>query len=215
MRRFDNEAGNLQRQGQLGLWIPSIGQEAAQVGSGTPPSRRTTSSRPTASTSSAASAASTRCASSGCSAALSHGGWVPSRDRQLPPLHARDRLADAARDGLRDGHRVRRLNGERRRSAEPDAAVHGLLRRRRVQPGRRERGVRLRRELSDPAGLLPAEQPLGDLGAGRARSRARRCTCAAGVRHPERADRRQRCARQLRGHDRRTSTTPAAARDRG
>jgi 2-oxoisovalerate dehydrogenase E1 component alpha subunit len=34
MRRFDTEAGNLQRQGQLALWIPSIGQEGAQVGSG-------------------------------------------------------------------------------------------------------------------------------------------------------------------------------------
>lgn len=32
-RRFDIESGNLQRQGQLALWIPSIGQEAAQVGS--------------------------------------------------------------------------------------------------------------------------------------------------------------------------------------
>ena len=34
IRRFDVEAGNLQRQGQLALWIPSTGQEAAQVGSG-------------------------------------------------------------------------------------------------------------------------------------------------------------------------------------
>jgi 2-oxoisovalerate dehydrogenase E1 component alpha subunit len=34
MRRFDIEAGNLQRQGQMALWIPSLGQEAAQVGSG-------------------------------------------------------------------------------------------------------------------------------------------------------------------------------------
>ncbi len=33
MRRFDVEAANLQRQGQLALWIPSLGQEAAQVGS--------------------------------------------------------------------------------------------------------------------------------------------------------------------------------------
>ena len=32
IRRFDVEAGNLQRQGQLALWIPSMGQEAAQVG---------------------------------------------------------------------------------------------------------------------------------------------------------------------------------------
>jgi len=34
IRRFDIEAGILQRQGQLALWIPSVGQEAAQVGSG-------------------------------------------------------------------------------------------------------------------------------------------------------------------------------------
>jgi len=33
VRRFDIEAGNLQRQGQLALWIPSLGQEGAQVGS--------------------------------------------------------------------------------------------------------------------------------------------------------------------------------------
>jgi len=33
VRRFDKEAANLQRQGQLGLWVPSHGQEAAQVGS--------------------------------------------------------------------------------------------------------------------------------------------------------------------------------------
>jgi 2-oxoisovalerate dehydrogenase E1 component alpha subunit len=32
-RRFDTEAGHLQRQGQLALWPPSLGQEAAQVGS--------------------------------------------------------------------------------------------------------------------------------------------------------------------------------------
>ncbi|MFV0427687.1 MAG: pyruvate dehydrogenase (acetyl-transferring) E1 component subunit alpha [Beutenbergiaceae bacterium] len=32
-RRFDSEATALQRQGELGLWPPSLGQEAAQVGS--------------------------------------------------------------------------------------------------------------------------------------------------------------------------------------
>ncbi|KHK95811.1 pyruvate dehydrogenase [Microbacterium mangrovi] len=32
-RAFDTQATNLQRQGQLGLWPPSYGQEAAQVGS--------------------------------------------------------------------------------------------------------------------------------------------------------------------------------------
>lgn len=31
-RRFDTEAGHLQRQGKLGLWVPSIGQEGGQVG---------------------------------------------------------------------------------------------------------------------------------------------------------------------------------------
>jgi 2-oxoisovalerate dehydrogenase E1 component alpha subunit len=34
VRRFDTEATNLQRQGQLALWVPSHGQEGAQVGSG-------------------------------------------------------------------------------------------------------------------------------------------------------------------------------------
>jgi pyruvate dehydrogenase E1 component alpha subunit len=33
VRAFDHEAANLQRQGQLGLWVPSHGQEGAQVGS--------------------------------------------------------------------------------------------------------------------------------------------------------------------------------------
>lgn len=33
VRRFDVEAGNLQRQGHMALWVPSIGQEGAQVGS--------------------------------------------------------------------------------------------------------------------------------------------------------------------------------------
>jgi pyruvate dehydrogenase E1 component alpha subunit len=33
VRRFDAEATNLQRQGQMALWVPSHGQEGAQVGS--------------------------------------------------------------------------------------------------------------------------------------------------------------------------------------
>ncbi|WP_282202124.1 pyruvate dehydrogenase (acetyl-transferring) E1 component subunit alpha [Kitasatospora fiedleri] len=33
-RRFDTEAVTLQRQGELGLWAPMLGQEAAQIGSG-------------------------------------------------------------------------------------------------------------------------------------------------------------------------------------
>lgn len=34
IRRFDQEATALQRQGQLALWVPMTGQEAAQIGSG-------------------------------------------------------------------------------------------------------------------------------------------------------------------------------------
>jgi 2-oxoisovalerate dehydrogenase E1 component alpha subunit len=34
VRRIDNEAVALQRQGELGLWPPLLGQEAAQIGSG-------------------------------------------------------------------------------------------------------------------------------------------------------------------------------------
>ncbi|MFM7013586.1 MAG: pyruvate dehydrogenase (acetyl-transferring) E1 component subunit alpha [Actinomycetota bacterium] len=34
IRRFDNECTALQRQGQMGLWVPAVGQEAAQIGSG-------------------------------------------------------------------------------------------------------------------------------------------------------------------------------------
>src|SRR5580658_8869664 len=32
-RRFDEEAVALQRQGELGLWLQCLGQEAAQIGS--------------------------------------------------------------------------------------------------------------------------------------------------------------------------------------
>lgn len=34
LRAFDQEATSLQRQGELGLWVPSLGQEAAQIGAG-------------------------------------------------------------------------------------------------------------------------------------------------------------------------------------
>jgi pyruvate dehydrogenase E1 component alpha subunit len=34
VRRFDREANALQRQGQLSIWVPLLGQEAAQIGAG-------------------------------------------------------------------------------------------------------------------------------------------------------------------------------------
>ena len=54
IRRFDIEAANLQRQGQLALWVPEHGPGGApRSARRTRPARRTTSSRPIASTSSA------------------------------------------------------------------------------------------------------------------------------------------------------------------
>ncbi|WP_051580696.1 thiamine pyrophosphate-dependent dehydrogenase E1 component subunit alpha [Pseudonocardia acaciae] len=34
VRRVDRESNSLQRQGQLGIWVPLLGQEAAQIGAG-------------------------------------------------------------------------------------------------------------------------------------------------------------------------------------
>src|SRR5207244_9942483 len=34
VRRADRESNAMQRQGQLGIWVPLLGQEAAQIGSG-------------------------------------------------------------------------------------------------------------------------------------------------------------------------------------
>ncbi len=59
-RRIDTEATALQRQGQLGIWAPLLGQEAAQVGRHARWSATTTSSRATASTPSRTAGASTR-----------------------------------------------------------------------------------------------------------------------------------------------------------
>ena len=114
IRRFDVEAGNLQRQGQLALWIPSIGQEAAQVGSGYAalpqdhifPAYRehVVGTHPR-----------TRSDAPDRDAARPQPRRVGAqRDRQLPPVHAGDRLADAARHRLRDGDRARRTERHRR-----------------------------------------------------------------------------------------------------
>ena len=91
-------------------------------------------------------------------------------------LHARARLADPARDRLRDGHATRR----RRRHRRPRRR-HGrdrLLRRRRDQPGRRQRGVRLRRELPDARRCSSCRTTSGPSRSPSRASRARRSTCA-------------------------------------
>ena len=70
VRRIDVEGTNLQRQGQLGIWAPLLGQEAAQVGSAWPSAPTTSSSPPTASTASPTAAGWIRCGCSACSAVL-------------------------------------------------------------------------------------------------------------------------------------------------
>ena len=112
IRRLCNESTSLQRQGQLALWAPIQGQEAAQIGAGTsaraeglllplvPRTRRRLVSRG---------------AARGHAAGLSRG-----HDRRLGPsevpslgAHGRPGQPDAARRGLRDGHPARRRRGGR------------------------------------------------------------------------------------------------------
>ena len=179
IRALRHEAANLQRQGQLALWLPSFGQEAAQVGSaraarpqdhifpsyrehvvGTHPRRRPDRHHPS------------------CCAGSRHGGWDPRRERQHPHLHARARVADAARD--RATRWASQFDGAiGTGDPEHDEAVIVYFGDGASSQGDVQRGDGLRRELPDAPGVLPAEQPLGDLGAGRDASRARRSTCAA------------------------------------
>src|SRR3984957_630616 len=118
---------------------------------------------------------------------------------QVPPLHDRHRRPDPARDRVRDGHQERRGRGR---------GGHRLLRRRRDQPGRRERGVRLGVRLQRPRGLLLPEQPVGHLRAGRAAEPRPDLPAGTRVRLPRRPGRRQRRARLLRGDQARAAGRP-------
>ena len=166
VRRFDREGNALQRQGQLSIWVPLLGQEAAQIGAGRamrpaghglpvlPGARRrlVPRSRPD------------RAA-----------GHLP-RHRpvrlgpegdQVQQLHDRHRQPGAQRHRLRDGPAVRRRKVGAT-DARRDEATIVLLRRRRHQPGRRARGHCLRRGLRRAGRLLLPEQPVGHLRADRA-----------------------------------------------
>ena len=182
IRAIDAQATNLQRQGQLALWPPSRGQEAAQVGSA-----RAARAQDTLFPSYREHAV-TRIRGVDpidiikVMRGTSNSGWDPTdpTQRQHSHLHARARFADAARHRPRHGPGLRRQVRHRRRRAR--RGRHGLLRRRRVQPGRRARGHGVRRELSGARGLLPAEQPVGDLGARFRRSPAcRSCSAPPGT----------------------------------
>jgi len=139
IRRLCNESTSLQRQGQLALWAPIQGQEAAQIGAGraldrmdftfptyrehgiawcrgVPPENMLRLFR-----------------------AVSNGGWDPQK---VPPLgpDRRPRQPVPPRRWLRHGHPARR----RRRG------VDGLLRGRRLESGRRHGGLRLAASFNAP-----------------------------------------------------------------
>ncbi len=130
-----------------------------------PPARRTTSSPPTASTSSRASAASTCVDIIRVMRGLTHGGWNPfdpkNGNTHIYTLVLGSQTLHAT--GLAMGIGVRRPMRHGRPGAR--RSRHRLLRRRRLQPGRRARGDGVRRQLPHARGVLPAEQPVGDLGA--------------------------------------------------
>lgn len=108
--------------------------------------------------------------------------WLGPDHQQLPPVHDRHRLADAARDRLRHGHH----QGRRR------LGRHRVLRRRRVQPGRRQRGLHVLGGLQRPRGVLLPEQPVGDLRAHRAPDARAAVPARRRLRLPGRPRRRQR-----------------------
>ncbi len=142
VRRFDTEATALQRQGELGLWASLLGQEAAQVGAGRA-LRQQDMAFPTYREHGVAWCRGVDPLTLlGLFRGTNLGGWDPTR-AQLQPVHDRHRRADAARGRLRDGRAARRRGRHRR--PRPRHRRAGLLRRRRVQPGRRQRGVRLGR----------------------------------------------------------------------
>ncbi len=161
VRRVDIEATALQRQGELGLWASCLGQEAAQVGSA-----RAMHSRDYAFPTYRDHGV-TWCRGIDPSLLLGQfrgvelGGWDPQQHRCAlyaivigsQTLHATGYAMGVAKDGaLGDGR----------------GGGHRLLRRRRLEPGRRQRDLHLRQRVPGPGGVLLPEQPVGDLRAQRA-----------------------------------------------
>ena len=218
IRAFDQQATNLQRQGQLGALAA---EPRPGGGSGRLCARRAPAGPHLPVLPRARRRSHPRCRSARHHPrhARPHARRVgPDRpaQRQHPSLHARARIADAARDRRGHGPRVRRAlrHGRPRARRGRDR----LLRRRRVQPGRRARGDGLRRELPHAADLLPAEQPVGHLGAGRDAVALAAAQARRGLRDAEHPGRRQRRARELCRHPRgarRGAGRCGPARDRG
>ena len=189
VRRIDTEAIALQRQGELGLWASLLGQEAAQIGSA-----RALSPRDMAFPSYREHGV------AWCRGldplrllemfrGVNNGAWDPEEHKFHlytvvigdQTLHATGYAMGIQRDGCRG------RGGDR------------LLRRRRHQPGRRERGVRLGVGVQRPGGLLLPEQPVRDLRAAGAAEPGPDLPAGQRLRLPRHPGRRQRRARLLRG----------------
>ena len=154
VRAIDTVAISLQRQGELGIWASLLGQEAARVGSGRALSPMTWLF-PTYREHGVA----------WCRGVdpvkllelyrgVSHGGWAPEEHK----FHLYTIVI-----GAQTLHATGYAMGIQRDGADRSEARHRVLRRRRHQPGRRERGVRIRIGVQRTDRLLLPEQPVGDL----------------------------------------------------
>ena len=204
-RRIDTEATALQRHGELGIWAQLLGQEAAQIGAGRA-LRPQDYVFPTYREHGVA-----WCKGVdplellGLYRGVDQGSLGP-RQVQLPPLHDRDRRPDAPRHRLRHGHAARRRRRHRR--PRPRRGGDRPLRRRRLLPGRRQRGVHLRRVLQRPGRVLLPEQPVGHLRADRAPDPDPALPEGSRLRLPRRPRRRQRRPRDVRRHPGRAAACP-------
>ena len=196
VRRLDAEATALQRQGELGIWASLLGQEAAQVGSG----RALREQDMAFPTYREHGVLYTRGIDPimpfGLFRGVDQGGWDANKYKfngytiviGSQTLHATGYAMGITMDGKTGS--ARRRGGDR------------VLRRRRHQPGRGQRGVRLGRRLQRPDRLLLPEQPVRDLRAAGTPDPHPALPPGRRLRLPRRADRRQRRAGQLRGDPR-------------
>ena len=121
------------------------------------------------------------------------------RERQLPPLHARARIADACTPRAT---RWASRSTARCGTGDPDRdeAVIVYFGDGATSQGDVSEAFVFAASYQTPAGLLPAEQPLGDLGAGGDAVAHAALPARERLRHPGHPDRRQRRARELRRH---------------